>query len=62
MWYAEFREWLEERMAERGIRTSVELARHVGVGQRTANCWLRGVNRPWPANCARLAEAFGVPV
>jgi transcriptional regulator with XRE-family HTH domain len=60
MWHAEFRGWLEERMAERGLRTDTELARLAGVPQTTASNWRRGFVRPNRANCARIAIGFEV--
>jgi transcriptional regulator with XRE-family HTH domain len=61
MWYAEFRAWLETRMAERGLHSTSALAEFVGVASGTATTWRLGHMRPSRANCARLAEAFGRP-
>jgi hypothetical protein len=49
-------------MAERDIRTNVELAGHARVTVAIAEAWRSGVERPSRAGCARLAKLFGRPV
>lgn len=56
-----FREWLAEKMAERGWKNA-ELANRVGVVQSSVSQWLSSPGAPRPHNVQKIAEALGVPL
>src|SRR5262249_53572820 len=59
MWHAQLREWLEARMAERGLHTARELAAALGVANTAVLGWLKGADTPSLRSCEKLAAYFG---
>src|SRR5438093_5400356 len=62
MWQAQLRDWLEARMAERGLRTARELAAALGVANTAVLDWLKGADTPSLRSCEKLATYFGRPL
>jgi len=69
-WSRKFGEWLDEMMVSRNY-TSSELARRTavvrdgkvitpGVTRSMISKYRRGIDRPSPRSCTRIAEVFGV--
>src|SRR5256886_11420125 len=48
-------DWLEARMAERGLRTARELAAALGVANTAVLDWLKGADTPSLRSCEKLA-------
>lgn len=55
-------EWLNQRFEADPRLNQTGLALSIGVGQSTVSKWLQGLSTPDTANCAKLAEFFGVPL
>jgi transcriptional regulator with XRE-family HTH domain len=51
---------LRDTMVRRGL-TQAQLARMVGVHQKTVSCWLSGKQFPMPKSAFALAEALDTP-